>query len=151
MTRHIFQRHQIIPIGINEAWNFFANPHNLRRITPPSMDFKVITEIPDKIVEGLRVEYRVKPLLGIPMKWLSLIKDIKEPYQFVDIQLEGPYCYWHHLHRFKEIPQGVFMEDIIHYEIPYENIFPWVNQMIVTKQLNQIFEFRSKTIAGLLK
>lgn len=146
MIRHVFERQQHIPTTLNKAWDFFSDPRNLSRITPPSMDFKIISEVPDKVFDGLQIQYTVKPLLGIPLKWVSLIRGIKAPYEFADLQLQGPYRYWHHLHRFTEVPGGVFMEDIIQYELPMDRLLPWLNNVLVVKQLNGIFEYRSKVL-----
>ncbi len=149
MSRHVFERKQFIPIPLEKAWAFFSDPRNLSRITPPALDFRIVSKVPEQVVDGLTIEYRVRPMLGIPTKWVSLIKDIKAPYQFVDVQVKGPYRYWHHLHRFNEALGGVMMEDIIHYEAPMEWLFPWINGAIVVRQLNGIFDYRSKTLKQL--
>lgn len=146
MRRYQFIRKQFLPIEIQEAWAFFSDPRNLVKITPATLDFKIISEVPDYVYNGLKVEYRVRPLLGIPIKWVSLIKDIKVNEQFVDEQLQGPYRYWHHFHHFYEVPKGVMMEDIIDYEIPFGNIFPWLNEAIVLKELDRIFDYRRETL-----
>ncbi|MCC6759420.1 MAG: SRPBCC family protein [Candidatus Omnitrophica bacterium] len=143
---HKFTRTQFLPIPVKDAWVFFSNPRNLPRITPGTLGFKIITDPPDKIYNGLIVEYRVKPLLGIPVKWVSEIKDVSAPYQFVDEQLKGPYAYWHHLHQFKEVFGGTEMVDTVTYRVPFQKYFPWINTAIVEKQLNQIFEFRRQTL-----
>ena len=141
-----FVRTQFLPIPVKDAWVFFSNPRNLPRITPATLGFKIISNPPDKIESGLIIEYRVKPLLGIPVKWVSEIKDVSAPYQFVDEQLKGPYAYWHHLHQFKEVLGGTEMVDIVTYRVPFQNWFPWINALIVEKQLNHIFEFRRQTL-----
>ncbi len=146
MTDHIFKRQQILPITINEAWDFFSDPRNLCKITPKSMDFKIISDVPRQIHEGLEVEYRVKPLLGIPTAWVSRIQDVKPPFQFVDLQLKGPYRYWHHHHSFEETAGGVMMKDMIIYRVPYDTFFPWLNDAVVVKELNKIFDFREQTL-----
>lgn len=149
MNRHVFERKQVLPISLDQAWSFFSDPRNLSRITPPSMDFKIISSVPENIFEGLQVEYTVKPLLGIPIKWVSLIEGVKAPYEFVDLQLQGPYRYWHHWHRFSEVSGGILMEDIIDYEIPMDWLLPWLNKNLVIKQLNGIFEYRRKILTEL--
>lgn len=146
MSEYIFKRQQLLPIKIDQVWDFFSNPRNLCRITPASLDFKIMSQVPEKISEGLEIEYRVKPLLGIPVLWLSRIKDVKPPFQFVDVQLKGPYRYWHHHHFFQETLSGVLMTDTINYEVPLSRIFPWLNDVIVVKELNRIFNFRQETL-----
>lgn len=85
---HKFTRTQFLPIPVKDAWVFFSNPRNLPRITPGTLGFKIVSNPPEKIYNGLIIEYRVKPLFGIPVKWVSEIKDVSAPYQFVDEQLE---------------------------------------------------------------
>lgn len=147
MNRYIFERKQFLPISIDQAWNFFSDPRNLARITPTSLDFQIISTLPEGFFEGLIIEYRIKPFCGIPIKWVSLIKDIKAPYEFIDFQEKGPYHYWHHRHRFQEVPGGVIMEDIIHYELPLKWLSSWLNEIFIVKQLNQIFDFRYQTLS----
>lgn len=149
MPQYLFQCEQTLPISIEQAWNFFSDPRNLCKITPASLDFKIISAVPAKIYDGLEIEYRVRPLLGIRLPWISRIHDVREPFQFVDVQLRGPYRYWHHQHTFESISTGVLMKDIITYEVPLASIFPWVNDWVVKKELERIFNFRYETLKSL--
>ena len=52
---HQFKTHQLLPISISEAWSFFSSPENLSKITPPEMDFKILTpNLPNKIYNGIK-------------------------------------------------------------------------------------------------
>lgn len=144
-----FERKQFLAISIDQAWEFISNPRNLARITPPSLDFRIVSDVPERVHEGLVIEYRVKPLLGIPVKWVSVINNIQEPYMFTDEQLKGPYSYWKHTHILKEGPGGVWMEDKIMYQPPLDGIFPWTNDRVVLPQLKKIFDFRAQTLKSL--
>ncbi len=145
----LFQRQQLIPTTIHDAWGFISDPRNLSRITPLSLDFKIISQVPLRVHEGLTIEYRVKPLFGIPVQWVSVIKDVHEPYSFVDEQLKGPYASWQHTHVLKECEGGVMMEDVIKYAPPGDRIFPFINGCLVVPQLNKIFDFRAKILKEL--
>lgn len=149
MKKFTFERTQQVPITLEKAWSFFSDPRNLAKITPTSLDFKIISEVPAVVHEGLVIQYTVKPMLGIPMKWVSLIKSIEEPYQFVDEQLQGPYAYWHHLHTFKAIPGGVETKDIVTYSVPFGILGECIHPYIIRPKLNEIFEFRRKTLIAL--
>ena len=46
-------------------------------------------------------------------------------------------------HRFKEIEGGVEATDLVHYALALDPLGRIVNSLIVTKQLNEIFDFRS--------
>ncbi len=35
---------QKLPVGIDEAWDFFSSPVNLKTITPPYMGFDIISD-----------------------------------------------------------------------------------------------------------
>jgi ligand-binding SRPBCC domain-containing protein len=84
-----------------EAWSFFSNPRNLAKITPPELGFEMLTpDLPPQVYAGMMIAYRVRPLLGIPMTWLSEITLVEEGVRFIDEQRVGPYAVWHHEHGF---------------------------------------------------
>lgn len=144
-----FQREQFLPISINQAWEFISNPRNLARITPASLDFRIVSQVPDRMYNGLTIEYKVRPLFGIPVTWVSLIKDIQEPYRFTDEQTKGPYAFWSHAHILSEAPGGVMMQDVIQYTPPFDGILPWLNKRVVEPQLKEIFNYRAQTLKQL--
>ncbi len=149
MKRFIFERTQLMPIPLEQAWAFFSNPVNLAKITPASLDFNIVSKVPEHIYNDLKIEYTVKPLLGIPMTWISLIKDVDSPYQFVDEQLKGPYAYWHHVHIFSKVEGGTMARDIVTYSVPFGIFSTFIQASIVAPKLNEIFEFRRQTIEKL--
>lgn len=114
-----FKKTTFIPCSIDEAWAFFSNPHNLKRITPPEMNFKIVSDTENKTYAGQIIQYKVTPLFGITMSWTTLISTCKPPYFFVDEQVEGPYHFWHHQHLFCPKDGGVEMTDILHYGLPF--------------------------------
>lgn len=147
MERLIFT--QILPISLEKAWSFFSNPYNLEKITPAGMNFQVRHLLPDKIYEGMFIEYRVSPLAGIPMEWVTEITHVKEPFFFIDEQRKGPYSIWHHEHHFEEIPEGVKMTDKLYYQVPFGGIGKIVNAVIVRNKVLSIFEYRKKILINL--
>jgi ligand-binding SRPBCC domain-containing protein len=147
-TYYIRQK-QELPISLESAWDFFSNPVNLASITPPSLDFKVISEITEKeIYEGQFITYKVKPLFGIAVRWLSEITTVQKHRSFVDEQRKGPYKLWHHEHHFKAIDGGTEMTDIVEYQLPF-GVLGTVALPIVKRQLHHIFTYRSTKIAEL--
>lgn len=145
MKLYTLRTKQIVPIDLATSWMFFSNPANLKNITPPSLGFEVHTDLPDKIYAGLIVHYTVKPLLGIPVNWVTEITQAVEPHYFIDEQRFGPYKFWHHQHHFREHPEGVEMEDIVHYGLPFGILGNIAKPLIVEKKLKEIFNFR-KTV-----
>ncbi len=91
---------------------------------------------------GQIIEYKVKPILGIPLYWMTEITHVEEGKFFVDEQRFGPYTLWHHQHHFREIPEGIEMIDIVHYKLPLWILGDIANVLFVRKQLNGIFDHR---------
>jgi ligand-binding SRPBCC domain-containing protein len=140
---------QIIPTDLETCWNFFSSPKNLKIITPEYMGFEVLFEIPEKMYAGLMIEYEVKPLLGIPMKWITEITHVDEMKFFVDEQRKGPYRIWHHEHHFKQVENGIEMTDIVSYDIPFGVLGKIAQPLIVKNKLNQIFDYRFQKVEEL--
>ena len=128
------------------CWDFFSDPKNLSKITPQSMGFIVRTELPDKMYEGLMIEYTVRPMLGIPMNWITEIKTVKNHSFFVDEQRKGPYQIWHHEHHFKEVDGGVEMTDIVSYELPLGFLGRLMHPILVKNKLKEIFDYRRQKV-----
>lgn len=116
------------------------------------MDFKVVTrDLPEHIHNGLIIEYTVRPLAGVPLKWVSQISSVNAPYLFVDEQLKGPYAYWHHEHIFEERGGAVLMTDKVTYAVAFGWLGRLANQLIVRRKLTQIFDYRTTQILELFK
>jgi ligand-binding SRPBCC domain-containing protein len=145
------RRKQLVKTDIATCWDFFSSPANLSKITPTYMGFDVRSEVPERMYEGLMIEYRVRPLLGIPMKWVTEITHVKDYQFFVDEQRIGPYKLWHHEHHFMETPDGIEMTDIVSYELPFGVLGSMVHPFLVEKKLNEIFAHRFKVVDELFK
>lgn len=139
-------RKQIVHTDLETCWDFFSNPSNLKLITPEYMGFDVKTETPNLMYEGLIISYSVRPLLNIPMEWVTEITHVKDKSFFVDEQRVGPYKLWHHEHHFKEIDQGVEMIDIVSYEPPFGILGKIIHPFIIKPKLEEIFAFRFKKV-----
>ena len=141
---HQIHSSQILPITIQEAWDFLSSPANLKTITPYYMGFHILSGFQpgDKMYEGMIIEYTVKPVLGIPLHWVTEITHVKELEYFVDEQRFGPYALWHHKHFLKEVDGGVEIIDLIHYKLPLGPLGKWMNTLMVKIQLQEIFDYR---------
>jgi len=152
MKKYELYRETVLPITILTAWDFFSNPANLSKITPKEMDFKVVSkDLPRHIHDGLLIDYIVRPLAGIPLKWKTQIGAVNAPHSFVDEQLKGPYAYWHHEHTFEEQDGKVLMKDKVTYAVPFGVFGRLANTLIVRKKLEQIFDYRTKIILEVFK
>ncbi|MDG0974284.1 MAG: SRPBCC family protein [Crocinitomicaceae bacterium] len=140
------KRTQFVKTDLQTCWDFFSSPKNLKVITPDYMGFDVLVDVPEKMYEGLMIEYIVKPLLGIPMKWVTEIKYVHDKEFFVDEQRKGPYKIWHHEHHFKEVEGGVEMTDIVSYEIPFGVLGKIAHPILVKRKLEEIFDYRFRKV-----
>lgn len=137
---------QRLPISLDEAWDFFSNPRNLAVITPPEMGFTVQTDLPARMHPGLIIKYRVRPLFNLPMTWVTEITHVVEGQLFVDEQRFGPYRFWHHQHHFREVPGGVEMRDIVHYDVGFGPLGDIANALVVAPRVRGIFDFRRRVL-----
>ncbi|MEJ2194049.1 MAG: SRPBCC family protein [Ignavibacteriaceae bacterium] len=142
---------QILPMTLDNAWNFFSDPRNLSKITPPWLNLKITSDISDKMYAGMIITYKVYPFLAIPSNWVTEITQMKEREFFIDEQRFGPYKFWHHQHHFKEINEGIEMTDIVNYALPLDPLSRPLNRLIVRKKIEEIFEFREVVLKKLFQ
>jgi ligand-binding SRPBCC domain-containing protein len=148
-VHHLF-RQQKLPVTLEEAWSFFSDPNNLEVITPKDMGFRVKSlSGPRALHAGQIIIYKVKPLAGIPVNWVTEITHAEPPTFFVDEQRRGPYMLWHHKHYLEPIEGGVLMTDSIHYKVHYGWLGRLINHFIVERKLNRIFDYRARKVAQL--
>lgn len=142
MTHQLY-REQQLNCDIDTAWQFFSSPFNLAKITPKDMGFIVTSDLADEpIYKGMIIEYKVSPLLKIPMKWKTKITQVEQNKSFTDFQQKGPYKYWNHFHEFIPNEKGVLMKDTIDYELPLGILGSIAHVMVVKSKLNHIFNYR---------
>jgi ligand-binding SRPBCC domain-containing protein len=137
---------QKLPISLDDAWDFLSSPNNLKVITPESMNFKIIDWDKKKAYPGQIIQYTISPVLGIKIKWVTEITQVKRNSYFIDEQRFGPYSFWHHKHFIKEIDNGILMDDIVHYKIPFGFIGKILNKVYVQNKLDKIFKYRENKL-----
>lgn len=137
---------QKLPISLEEAWEFLSNPTQLENITTDELSFQKLHDIPDKMYEGMLMQLRLKPFLGIPIDWLTEITHIKEKEYFIDEQRVGPFRFWHHEHRVLPIEGGVEIQDTVHYVMPFSIFGRFVHWLFLRKQVENIFIYREETM-----
>jgi ligand-binding SRPBCC domain-containing protein len=143
---HQFRNIQRIPATIEEVWQFFSAPSNLALITPAFMKIEMKDKNPAvDIYAGLILEYRLRPLLRVPVRWVTEIVEVVPFEMFADTQQKGPFASWLHQHYFKPVEGGTEMTDIVNYQLPFGaagNLF----HPIVRKQLEELFKYRTERI-----
>ncbi len=135
---------QKVPVSLDEIWGFISSPGNLKEITPEHMGFIVTSNNGgQKMYPGMIITYKVSPLLGIKLNWVTEITHVKDHEYFVDEQRIGPYAMWHHQHKIEPITGGVLMTDIVTYQPPMGFLGAMANFLFIKRQLKQIFDFRT--------
>lgn len=140
---------QKLPITLEEAWLFFSNPKNLNTITPDSMKFKTLSGDERQMFPGQVIHYKISPFPFITMEWVTEITHMEKNLHFVDEQRFGPYKFWHHKHFFTKLENGVLMEDIVHYKVPFGILGRLFHPILVKPKLNAIFAFRKQKLIEL--
>lgn len=139
-----------LSISLHEAWDFFSKPSNLKKLTPEFVNFQMAPDFAEQeLYAGQILSYTIRPLLNIPIHWVTEITQVEKPYYFVDEQRFGPYKFWHHEHRFREIEKGVEIKDLIYYKLPLGPIGELFHSLKVKKDIEAIFNFRNEKLKSL--
>ena len=149
MAEHTLTRTLKIALPRQRVFEFFADAGNLERITPPELNFHILTPRPIEVRQGTLIDYKLR-LRGLPMRWRTEISVWDPPSKFVDRQLSGPYRQWIHRHTFTELgPEETLIEDEVRYRLPMEPLGDAAH-FIVRRELAYIFDFRQKAVAQIL-
>ena len=145
MKIYILNRRQLVRRPREEVFAFFEKAENLVRITPPKMKFNILTPLPIEMRPGALIDYSVN-ILGVARHWRTQITDYRPPHKFVDSQLKGPYTFWHHTHIFEETDEGTMITDEVRYVVPFGVFGRLANVLIIRRELEKVFDFRSQVI-----
>lgn len=147
MAFYQFHRTQKFNCTIEEIWSFISAPKNLKHITPDYMGFDITSkDTPEKMYPGLIITYKVSPLLGIKMNWMTEVTQVEDKRFFIDEQRVGPYKLWHHQHFIEKIEGGVLMKDIVTYQPPFGFLGAIMNSFVIKKKLEEIFDYRFEAL-----
>src|SRR5207248_6695411 len=117
---------------------------NLEAITPPWLGFRIL-QAPAGLRAGSRIRYRLR-LHGVPLRWLTEIREWTPPRTFVDVQLRGPYLLWEHTHRLTPRAGGTEIYDHVRYRVPGGRLA----EPLVRRELDAIFDYRIERVRALL-
>ena len=150
MAEHILTRKLELDLQRENVFAFFADAGNLERITPPELNFHIVTPQPIRMRQGVLIDYRLT-LRGLPMSWRTEISLWDPPNEFVDRQLKGPYRQWIHRHTFTDLgPNRTLIENEVKYRLPVEPLGD-IAHFIVRRELERIFDFRQMAVAKILQ
>ncbi len=147
MKRFVFDSEQLLPGALEEVFAFFSDPHNLQRITPPWLDFKIVGLSENQIREGLLIDYRLR-IHRIPVRWQSEITAWDPPRRFVDEQRRGPYRLWIHEHTFEPRGDSTLVRDHVQYAVPGGTL---VQRFFVARDVHRIFAFRRRKLEEIFR
>ena len=146
---HLLETTVELPLAREAVFAFFADAANLERITPPELNFRIVTPQPIAMSAGTLIQYRLK-LFGVPFGWTTRISRWEPPEMFVDEQLKGPYALWVHKHTFETISSGLTrIVDQVRYRLPLSP-FGEVAHPLVRRQLRRIFAYREQAVRAAL-
>ncbi len=137
---------QVVQADLDRVFPFFAKPENLAVITPPWLDFKILTPSPIPMREGAVIDYQIG-LGPLPTRWRTMITSHQPPHLFVDEQLMGPYSFWHHTHRFEDLQGHTLLTDEVRYLPPFGPVGRLVHGLVLRHSLQRIFRHRREFIA----
>jgi ligand-binding SRPBCC domain-containing protein len=147
---YVLQREQLILCPIQQVFEFFADVQNLEAITPPWLNFKVLSKLPIEMRQDAEIEYQLSWRF-IGLHWKTLIRQWEPPHFFVDVQMRGPYKLWEHTHSFRPDNGGTRMLDTVRYELPFGVLGSIAHAIKVRRDLDRIFDFRAATIDRLFR
>lgn len=142
-----FKASILIPQPLSAVFPFFSKAENLELLTPPWVNFKILTPSPIEMKKGALIDYRIK-IHGLPIKWRTEITEWNPPHSFVDVQLKGPYRVWNHQHIFTETSGGTLVEDLVDYDVWGGRI---VEALFVRPDVTKIFAFREQKMRELFR
>jgi ligand-binding SRPBCC domain-containing protein len=143
--RYQLRRSQFVARPVSEVFDFFAAPENLQILTPPFLNFRILTPSPIPMQVGTLIDYKLS-LFGFPMKWRTRIEAYEPGRSFIDVAIKSPYRLWHHLHTFAAVPGGTQMEDVVDYELPLGPLGLVAHGLMVKRTLKRIFDFRTQAV-----
>lgn len=143
------EREQIVSRPLPEVFAFFARAANLERITPPWLNFRLLTPEPIEMAPGTLIDYRLR-LHGLPLRWTSRIELWEAERRFLDEQVRGPYRLWRHLHEFVPIGHSTSVRDQVEYALPLGRLGDAVALAAVRRDLVRIFDYRRAAVARAL-
>jgi ligand-binding SRPBCC domain-containing protein len=145
---HRLVREQLLGGSIDDVFSFFSDVHNLERMTPGWLGFRILGSPPEPLREGAVIDYTIR-LAGVPVRWRTRIVDWQPGRLFSDLQERGPYSLWEHTHSFREVAGGVLMRDEVRYALPLGPLGGLAHAVAVRASLGRIFDYRFDVLAGI--
>ncbi len=134
-----------LPLPPQDLFPFFADAANLEALTPPWLNFRILTPLPIEMRPGALIRYQIR-VRGVPFGWLTEISEWDPPRGFVDEQRKGPYHLWHHRHGFQPLDGGTLATDVVHYWPKGGRL---ADRLFVRRDVARIFAYRTEKLLEL--
>ena len=131
-----------LPRPPEEVFRFFGDAGNLNAITPPWLNFRIVTPTPVEMRAGALIDYKLR-VRGIPLRWRTRITCWEPPRRFIDEQVRGPYRQWIHEHTFEARDGGTLARDSVRYAVPFDFL---VHRWLVAGDIQRIFAYRTEEL-----
>jgi len=142
------ERRQFLAKEPRDVFAFFSRPENLQQITPDWLDFRILDVSTPELRRGTLIRYALRWRM-VPLRWTTEIVRWEPPHRFVDEQISGPYKLWHHEHRFEPQGNGTVMFDTVRYALPLGVFGSVMQTVLVGRDVDTIFDYRSGRIRKL--
>lgn len=142
-----FLRRVELPVPAAEALAWHARPGALERLTPPWESVRVESR-EGGLGPGGRVVLAAR-LGPLEQRWVAEHVEAGEALAFRDVQREGPFASWDHLHRFEPAAEGAsILEDRVRYELPLGALGRLVGGRLARRRIERLFAFRHRVLAN---
>jgi uncharacterized protein (TIGR01777 family) len=138
-----------MPVGADELYAWHSRPLAFQRLQPPWEHIELISTQGHFGTDGQRIEFRTRVLGPIRFTWLAEAYDFQPGRGFQDRQLQGPFAFWNHTHRF--VPQGEnasLLEDHVDYQLPLGLLGRLLGNRITRRRLAAMFAYRHALTAS---
>lgn len=142
MRIHEFKTELWLAPPPEKLFPFFADAGNLEKLTPPWVNFRILTPPPVPMGEGTLIDYRIR-VRGVPLRWRTRITAWNPPHGFADEQLKGPYRQWIHEHTFEPRDGGTLAGDRVRYAVPFDFL---THRLMVRPDVEKIFQYRAEVL-----
>jgi len=158
-----FQAEQWLPYPVDAVFSFLACPANLPPLMPPGQKARIDDAklLPPPQSSGktpmagigsrITLSFRPIPLLPLRTHWLAEITEFELNSHFVDVQIDGPFAFWSHVHRVRAVDRAginfTIMVDQVEYQPPVARL---ADTLFVRRQLERTFAYRQKRILELM-
>jgi ligand-binding SRPBCC domain-containing protein len=147
LRTYVLERSQWVPAPVAETFAFLSDAANLPSLTPPWLQFRILSPLPSGMREGASLEYVLR-LNGISVRWRTRVADWRPGVAFTDEQLRGPHARWLHCHTFRAERGGTRLGDRLEYALSFDPLSRPVNAWYVRPLVERIFDYRGEVISN---